>query len=297
MSIIEAHRLTRTYGRRRGIESVELAVPEGSLFGFLGPNGAGKTTVIRVLMGFLRASSGEGRVFGLDCWKRGAKIRADVGYVPGDLRLYPWLDGHAALSIFGGIRGRDLRVPGRGIAELLGLDLTVRVRSMSRGTRQKLGLVLALAHSPRLLILDEPTGGLDPIVQDRLRGHLKRLAGSGHTVFFSSHTLSEVEDLCDRVAIVRDGRIVAQETLLTLRQHAGHEVTIRWKSGDAAGAAPPEFLTIESREDHTWRASLKGAVRPLVDWLAGREIEDLHIGPPDLDRLFRRYYEKERSGE
>src|SRR5438046_2285143 len=155
------------------------------------------------------------------------------------------MTGLSALRVFGAVRGRDLLGPGRELAERLGLDLTVRVRAMSKGTRQKLGLVLALAHRPRLLVLDEPTTGLDPLVQADLRRELKSLAAAGHTVFFSSHTLAEVEDLCDRVAIVKDGRIVADEPLESLRARAGHEVTIRWRTDGAAGATPPEFLRVE----------------------------------------------------
>src|SRR5688572_11749408 len=176
MSAIVTHELTRRYGSRRGIERVSLAVPEGSLFGFLGPNGAGKTTTIRVLLGFLRPTAGDARVFGQDVWRHSSRIKADVGYLPGDLRLYPWMTGAAALRVFGAARRRDLTREGRDLAERFALDLRVRVRSMSRGTRQKLGLVLALAARPRLLVLDEPTASLDPLVQETLRAHLRDLA-------------------------------------------------------------------------------------------------------------------------
>ncbi|MBI4604091.1 MAG: ABC transporter ATP-binding protein [Planctomycetes bacterium] len=294
MSLIALDSLARFYGRRRGIEDVSLGVPEGSLFGFLGPNGAGKTTTIRVMLGFLRPTRGSARIFGLDCWRRSREIKAEVGYLPGDLRLYPWLTGRDALRIFGAVRRRDLMRRGRELAGELDLDLGLKVRSMSRGTRQKLGIVLAFAHEPRLLVLDEPTSGLDPLVQDGLRLRLRRLAAEGRTVFFSSHSLAEVESLCDRVAIVRAGRIVADGALEDLRRRAGHEVTIRWK--DAAGAAslaPPGFLKIERREGAVWSATLEGPVERLVAWLHGRPFEDLAIGRPDLETLFRRYYEGE----
>ena len=150
MSVIQLDDLTRGYGRRRGVERVSLSVTEGVLFGFLGPNGAGKTTTIRVLLGFLRPAGGSARIFGLDCWRDSKAIKRDVGYVPGDLRLPEWMNGATALSIFGAVRGRDLTRAGRDLAGTFDLDLRVRVRDMSRGMRQKLGLVLALAHSPRL---------------------------------------------------------------------------------------------------------------------------------------------------
>src|SRR5262249_26093722 len=176
--------LTRRYGRRRGVERVSLTVPEGVLFGFLGPNGAGKTTTIRVLLGFLRPSSGAARIFGRDCWRESKAIKRDVGYLPGDLRLPPWMTGASALSIFGAVRGQVLTRAGRELAERFDLDLSVKVREMSRGMRQKLGLILALAHEPRLLVLDEPTSALDPLMQQTLHELLRQLAATGHTIFF-----------------------------------------------------------------------------------------------------------------
>lgn len=290
MAVITIHALTRTYGSRRGIEGVALEVPEGSLFGFLGPNGAGKTTTIRVLLGFLRPSSGAAAIFGMDCWGKSKQIKAEVGYVPGDLRLPPWFTGSKALSLFGAVRAREMMTHGRELAEMLELDLSVRVRNMSRGMRQKLGLILAMAHRPRLLVLDEPTSGLDPLMQDRFREILRERARAGCTVFFSSHTLSEVEALCDRVAIVREGRIVADSSLDELRKQAGHEVMIRWR-----GTAPevPAFLSVRSRDGAVWHATLSESVEKLVVWLAGKPVEDLMVGRPDLETLFRRYYQSD----
>jgi ABC-2 type transport system ATP-binding protein len=300
MPAIHTDLLTRTYGARRGIEHVSLSVPEGSLYGFLGPNGAGKTTTIRVLLGFLRATSGSASVLGMDCWRDSARIKAEVGAIPGDLRLWPWLRGHSALSLFGRIRKREIRAEGRRLAEELELDLSVKVRQMSRGMRQKLGLILAMAHTPRLLILDEPTTALDPLMQDRLRAILKRMAAAGHTVFFSSHTLSEVEDLCERVAIVRAGRIVADDTLEALRRRAGHEVSVTWLP-DAEPNEPPGVLRLQERSARTWRGSVEGGAGPIVAWLGSRaaQIEDVAITRPDLETLFKRYYESDgaRGGE
>jgi ABC-2 type transport system ATP-binding protein len=290
MSIIETHALSRYYGRRRGIEAVDLAVPEGTLFGFLGPNGAGKTTAIRVMVGLLRPSSGEARIFGLDCWRASRAIKEEIGYMPGDLRLHPWLDGHRALAIWGRVRRRNLVPEGRVLAERFNLDLSVRVRSMSRGMRQKLGLILALAHKPRLLVLDEPTVTLDPLMQATVQQLLREMAAAGHTIFFSSHVLAEVEQLCQRVAMIRDGRIVADASLAELRLRAGHRVTIRWQDAAAAAGAPPPFLELERRNGLDWSGLLSGPVQPFVAWLAGRAIDDVSIAPPDLETLFRRYY-------
>jgi ABC-2 type transport system ATP-binding protein len=290
MATIETDALTRTYGSRRGIESIDLWVPEGTLFGFLGPNGAGKTTAIRVLVGLLQPSAGAARIFGRDCWRDSAAIKREIGYVPGDLRLHAWLDGRTALAIWGRIRRRDMLAEGRRLAERFNLDLSVKVRSMSRGMRQKLGLILALAHRPRLLILDEPTVTLDPLVQQTVQQVLRELAAGGHTIFFSSHMLAEVEQLCQRVAIIRDGRVVADESLDELRRRAGHQVTIRWRDAAAAAAAPPASLELEPSSGLVWRGFLNGPLDPFVTWLAGRAFDDVEIGRPDLEALFHHYY-------
>jgi len=296
VSLIQLDHLTRSYGGRRGIEHVSFAVPEGALFGFLGPNGAGKTTTIRVMLGFLRPIDGTARIFGLNCWSDSKAIKRDTGYLPGDLRLPQWMNGTNALSIFGAVRGRNLSAPGRALAERFDLDLRVKVRDMSRGMRQKLGLIVALAHSPRLLVLDEPTTSLDPLMQQTLHDLLRELAAAGHTIFFSSHSLSEVEQLCDRIAIVRDGEIVANESLVALRDRAGHDVTIQWKDTVCAvGLEPPKFLKLTRREQTVWQGTLDGPVRALVDFLAGKPVEDLHIGRPDLESLFQRFYERDSS--
>jgi ABC-2 type transport system ATP-binding protein len=298
MGAIEITQLTRRYGARRGVEGVTLAVPAGALYGFLGPNGAGKTTTIRVLLGFLRATSGGARVLGLDCWRDSERVKAQVGTIPGDLRLWPWLTGHSAVALFSRVRGIDLRAQARALAEELELDLTVRVRSMSRGMRQKLGLILALAHQPKVLILDEPTTALDPLMQDRLRKILRRMASSGHTVFFSSHTLAEVEELCERVAIVRKGRIVADSTLEQLRARAGHDVLVQW----APGAAPaddrlPPGLTLHEREGERWVGRLDGPVGPLLTFLASRAVADVSIARPDLEAIFQSFYRDDAPEE
>jgi len=290
VSIITTESLTRRYGRRTGIADMDLRVPEGILFGFLGPNGAGKTTTIRVLLGFLRPTAGRASVFGLDCWRNSSRIKADVGYLPGDLRLPSWMNGGEALRIFGMIRRRDMLRQGPDLAERFALDLGVRVSEMSRGMRQKLGLVLALAHRPRLLILDEPTAGLDPLIQEALRHLLREMAAAGHTVFFSSHTLGEVEQLCERVAILREGRLVADASLEELRRRSQREVTILWNGEASAPEDPPPFLRLAAREGRTWSGHLAGPVRELLVWAASQPIEDIRIGHPDLESLFRRYY-------
>ncbi|MBI4662543.1 MAG: ABC transporter ATP-binding protein [Verrucomicrobia bacterium] len=293
VDVIITESLTRRYGKRIGIEEVSFAVPEGSLFGFLGPNGAGKTTTIRVLLGFMPPTRGHAKVMGSDCWIQSERLKAEVGYLPGDLRLYPWMSGMEALKIFGSVRRRDLMREGIELAGRFALDLSVKVRMMSRGTRQKLGLVLAMAHRPRLLVLDEPTASLDPLMQEELRRHLRALSKSGHTVFFSSHTLSEVDDLCDTVAILREGRLVAHAALEELRNRSQREVIIRWRNALEMPQAVPPYLEIQRRDGNIWICQLAGSSRELVRWAASQGVEDLSLGRPDLESLFRRYYEGE----
>ena len=313
MSVIVAKDLCRTYGSRRGISGVNLTINAGEIFGFLGPNGAGKSTTIRVLMGLLRASSGTARIFGQDCWSDGSTIRRDVGYVAGDVRLYSWLTTRRGLSLISKIHGRDLLPNGLRLAERFRLEPDLVVRKMSRGNRQKLALVLALAHSPQLVILDEPTSGLDPLMQDTLMICLRELASDGRTVMFSSHTLSEVETLCDRIAIVRDGQIVEDSKLIALKAQAPRQIVItlheqqrvsdlKWPSGVDVKYEPsssPEqysstiaLLVPPSLRDRTCVLELLGTSAPFVQWAAGQQFADVVIGSPALEVLFRRYYQE-----
>lgn len=291
MSAINLENLTKHYGRRVGIDSLDLVIPTGAVFGFLGPNGAGKTTTIRLLLGLLRPTCGRATVLGMDALRESPRIKAIVGYLPGDLRLYPWMNARNALSIFGRVRRMDLTTRGLALCERFDLETEVRARSMSRGMRQKLGLVLALAHEPQLLILDEPTSALDPIMQRTLYDYLRERTSAGATVFFSSHSLSEVEGLCDRVAILRKGRLVADETLDALRERAGRTVTLRWRDAESAKVQAPGFLTLKTHQGRDWTATLAGPVTDLVRWSAEQALEDMTIGKPDLDSLFHAYYE------
>jgi len=294
-AVIETRGLTRRYGERVGLEDVDLAVGEGTVFGFLGPNGAGKTTAIRLLLGFLRPTAGSASVLGLDCWRDSHRIKRDVGYLPSDLRLWPWMTAESALRVAGRVRGRDLGPAGRALAERFELEPDVRVRAMSRGMRQKLGVILALAHGPRLLVLDEPTGGLDPLMQDELTRLLRERAEAGCTVFFSSHTLSEVEATCDRVAIVRRGRIVADETIEVLRGRARRRVEVLFRDAEAARRSePPSALVVLERSGARLAGELDGPAGALAAWLAGQDVVDFVVHPPDLETLFRGFYREER---
>jgi ABC-2 type transport system ATP-binding protein len=288
--------LTRRYGRRVGVDALNLSVKEGEIFGFLGPNGAGKTTAIRLMLGFLRPSSGSAQVFGQDCWAHSPNIKREVGYLPGDLRIYPWMTARSALRTSGRVRRKDLTSAAQELTARFRIDLDLPARKMSRGMRQKVGLLLALAHRPKLLVLDEPTTGLDPLMQNRLCDCLREMADEGHTIFFSSHWLREVEQLCDRVAIVRRGKIVADERLDGLRQRAGRSVMLLFSSDQAADqATPPEGLTIGTRIGRRWEAEFIGPMNQLLSWIAQLPLDDLQISPPNLDRLFHAYYQSSEA--
>jgi ABC-2 type transport system ATP-binding protein len=312
MSIVVTTDLSRTYGSRRGISQVNLSIEPGEIFGFLGPNGAGKSTTIRILMGLLRASSGAAKIFGQDCWRDGAAVRANIGYVPGDVRLYSWLTLRKGLSFLAGIHGRNLQPAGLTLAERFQLEPDLPVRKMSRGNRQKVALVLALCHTPQLLILDEPTSGLDPLMQDTLMACLRERAGQGHTVMFSSHTLSEVETLCDHIAIVRNGCIVEDSTVTALKAQAPRQIVVTLRpEQDARSVHWPEFVKImylpgvsaeisapstiamvaASQKNRVCLMELTGASAEFLKWAATQDFEDVVIGPPALEVLFRRYYD------
>ena len=311
MSVVVTSDLCRRYGSRRGISDVNLTIEQGEIFGFLGPNGAGKSTLIRVLMGLLRAGSGASKIFDKDCWKQGSVIRRDVGYVPGDVRLYPWLTTRRGLAMLSRIHGRDLSCAGMALAEKFRLEPDLLVRKMSRGNRQKVAIVLAMAHSPQLVILDEPTSGLDPLMQDTLMACLREMAAEGRTVMFSSHTLSEVETLCDHIAIVRDGQIVEDSTLSALKAQAPRQILVTLRPEQVAAVIQwPEFVSVKflpgmnsqqadssaaliapSLRERTCLLQLLGTSAAFLKWAAAQDFADITIGAPSLEVLFRRYYE------
>lgn len=297
MSVIEIDNLTKAYGSRRGIRNIGLSVKPGEIFGFLGPNGAGKSTTIRVLLGFLQASSGTAKILGHDCWTDSTVVRKQVGYVSGDVRLYPWLTLERALQFVGEVRKTDIRRHGMELAERFHLEPDLPVRKMSRGNRQKVAVVLALAHRPQLAILDEPTSGLDPLMQDALAVCMQEMANEGRTVFFSSHTLSEVESLCKQVAIIRDGTIVASEAIENLRKQAPRVVRITFDSIQSAEAVKwPDFVRLHSHHDKHSVLHMDGPAAELIEWSVKQPITDIDISPPSLEAVFRKFYSDTPTG-
>lgn len=289
---IELQSLTRSYGERRGIIDLDLAVNEGEIFGFLGPNGAGKSTTIRVLMGLLRPTSGSAQIEGLDCWADAPRVKARVGFLPGDLHLYEGLTGAAFLDFFAGFRP-DSRQRRDELVERLDLDLTPRVKAMSKGNRQKLAIVQALMFGAPVLLLDEPSSGLDPLAAETFLSLLREERDAGRTVFFSSHILPEVEHIANRVGIIRDGRLVAVDTMEHLRSLRERPMQIVLSEPvDLSGLEHLSGVRLHSVEDGGKQITLyvRGPLAPIFGELARMPIADFTYGPPDLESLFMQYY-------
>jgi len=287
--VIEAVGLTKSYGPRRGIVDVDLAVREGEVFGFLGPNGAGKTTTIRVLLGFLHPTAGRATVLGHDSWRDAARAHAGIAYVSADPAYLGQLTAGEQLDYMARLRGLP-RGAWRSIAQRLDLDPTVQVRKLSRGNRQKVGVVQAFMGDEPLLIMDEPTSGLDPLMQREFLTMVAEVRAAGRTVFLSSHNLPEVERACDRVGIIREGRLVDVSTVGDLQ--ASH-----WRSVSLVLAAPPppglfdlpnvEVVSASARDVHLM---VQGDVNPLLRRLATVELGDVSIATLEIEDVFLRLY-------
>jgi ABC-2 type transport system ATP-binding protein len=283
---IELDRLTKSYGTARGVLDLELSVEAGQVFGFLGPNGAGKSTTMRVLLDLHRPTDGHARVFGLDSHASSVEIRRRVGYLSGEVALYERLGVQEHLEWLAELRGGVPSSEIGALAERFGLDLTRRVGELSKGNRQKVGLVQAFMGSPELLVLDEPTAGLDPLVQHAFHELVAEVAGEGRTVFLSSHVIDEVERTCDRVAIIREGRLVATESIDSLRT-----VTITF----AEPVDPAEFEALadvhDARTDGTvLTVRTTGDADALVKAAARHHVVDLVSERADLEDIFLAFY-------
>lgn len=295
---ISARSLTKAFGRREVLHGVDFAVEAGSVFGVIGPNGAGKTTTMRCLLDIIRPTSGEVRVLGKDPRAGGPELRRRIGYLPGELFLEGRVTGRKLLSHYQAISGPV--APGRidGLAERLGLDLDRRTRKLSKGNKQKLGLVQAFMHDPELLVLDEPTSGLDPLVQQEFHAMVREAQHKGQTIFLSSHVLSEVQQTADTVGILRDGRIVAVESVAGLREGAVRRLRLSARgitasdAGALLGAVPGvgQLEVLGSDGTVTLTAALEGDIQPLVQALASLQLTDLVLEEPDLEESVLKMY-------
>jgi ABC-2 type transport system ATP-binding protein len=293
-AIIKTEQLTKSYGIHRGIVDVDLEVNQGEVFGFLGPNGAGKTTTIRTILDLIRPTSGKAFVFGIESTADPIAIHKRIGYVPGEFALYDRLTGGQHITYFANLRGGVDPAYQAALIERLDVDPSRRFKEYSKGNKQKIGLVIALQHRPDLLILDEPTSGLDPLVQQTFFSLVREAKAEGRTVFLSSHILSEVERTCDRVAIIRDGRLVKVDRTDALRDLAHHQVELRF-----TGPVPlAEFEHLPGvsevvAEDHVLRMRVSGAITPVVRAAAGYELLDFVSREPSLEETFLAQYGQE----
>ncbi len=294
-TIIETLLLTKYYGKTRGVENLSLSIEKGEIFGFLGPNGAGKTTTIRLLSGLLYSTKGRARIFGQDITKDSVTIREEIGYIPGDVRLYPKMTGEELLNFFASFKPNKPPVLKDELIKRFDLDLSRRVREYSKGMKQKLAVIVAFMHDPKLLILDEPTLGLDPLMQREFYNLLREFKEKGKTVFLSSHILSEVERVCDRVGIIRDGHLVATESVDEIREKKIRNVEVTFKEKVEDTVFNLEGVTVLGRHNHTLKLVVKGDIAPLVNKISSYKIEDLVIIPASLEEIFMEFYGKEAN--
>ena len=289
MNAIETRQLTKFYGSARGIEKLDLTVEQGDFFGFIGPNGAGKSTTIRTLLGLISPTGGQARVLGLDIRKDKPKLLSRVGYLPSEITFYAGMKVSEVLSLSARLRGRDCRKEAEALCQRLQLDVSRRVEDLSLGNRKKVGIVCALQHDPELLILDEATSGLDPLMQREFFEILKERNQAGVTVFLSSHVLSEIQHHCNQAAIIRGGKIVNSGAVSQLAQSSARRVQLRGKA-DLTGLSGIRDLT-QSAEGASFLYS--GEPQALLQTLARGTVRDLTIAEPDLEEIFLHYYEKE----
>jgi ABC-2 type transport system ATP-binding protein len=293
-AIIEVQGLTKRYGSKRGIIDVSFQVEEGEVFGFLGPNGAGKTTTIRLLMALLRADAGTARIAGLDSWQQSVEIKRLTGYLPGEPSLDPNLTGGQLLEYFGHLRGGVDQAYLKQLIQRLDLDPSRKFRQYSSGNKRKVVLIQAFMHRPRLLILDEPTNGLDPLNQQEFGRMVKEVRDEGRTVFLSSHILGEVEQTCTRVGIIRAGQLVRIGGVAELKDIKRYDITIRF-----ATAVPAEaFKTLDGvarverlSDGHTLRLTMQGEADAVIKAAAQHSVVTLTSHEPSLEDIFLRYYE------
>jgi len=291
LNAIELKHLTKYYGKVRGIENLSFDVREGEIFGFIGPNGAGKTTTIRTLLGLVFPTSGSASIFGLDCIKHGTEIRKHVGYLPSEVFYYDQMKVIDLLKYSASFFKKDCTERIHELAEAMELSLERKIEDLSYGNKKKVGIVQGLLHGPKLLLLDEPTSGLDPLMQKRFFDIVAQENKQGVTVFFSSHILSEVQQLCHRVAVMKNGNVIRLESIDTLRQENYKKVALR-SYGLTAETLGLSNVTNFHHENGTTRFFYKGSAQSLIQAVAKHDLTDVVIEDPSLEEIFMHYYEQ-----
>jgi ABC-2 type transport system ATP-binding protein len=290
MSIIEVENLTKYYGKSRGIMEVSFAEEEGEILGFIGPNGAGKSTTIRLLLSLIHPTGGSARVFGKDVTMHGPEIRRDVGYLPSEVFYYEGMRVIDLLKYSASFFERDCTQRMQELSDLMELELNRRISDLSYGNKKKVGIVQGLLHSPKLLFLDEPTSGLDPLMQRKFFDLIREENRRGVTVFFSSHILGEVQRLCTRVAIIREGRIVEVSNIRTLQQNNYKKISVTAEGAGDSFLEVPGASNLQ-RENGTVNFFFKGDINLVLQRLNGVRVTDVTIEEPTLEEIFMHYYE------
>lgn len=293
MNVIEINNLTKTYGQSRGITDISFNVEEGEIFGFIGPNGAGKSTTIRTLLSLIYPTSGSAKIFGKDCIEFAPEIKKQIGYLPSEVFYYDNMKVIDLLKYSASFYKKDCTKRIKELAEIMDLNLTKKIDDLSLGNKKKVGIVQGLLHEPKLIILDEPTSGLDPLMQQKFFELLEIEHQKGATVLFSSHILSEVQRLCSRVAIIKEGKIVTLEKISTLQENNYKKFKIHTKANldkgyfDVAGVSKLEV------EGSNVSFLFKGNLNIVLKKIAETEIANVWIEEPDLEEIFMHYYVKE----
>ena len=296
-NIIETNKLTVYYGKHRGIENVDLSVEQGEVFGFLGPNGAGKTTTQRALMDVIHPTSGTAKIFGKDCQINGVEIRKNIGYLPGELHLYPNMKASDFLDMLASLQ--EKHVDNRYRQELcsrLDLDPTRKMKEYSRGNKQKIGIVASFMSKPDLLILDEPTGGLDPLVQQTVMELVREVKADGRTVFFSSHILPEVQAVCDRVGIIRDGQLIQTSPVEALTKQSFKRIHITFQTMPPADAFTFDGVTETGRDQDTVMLEVRNDLAKVMEIAVPYGINDLDTPHVTLEEIFLSFYDRSSNG-
>lgn len=293
MNVIEIDKLTKYYGKERGIIDVSFNVAEGEIFGFIGPNGAGKSTTIRSLLSLIYPTSGSAKIFGMDCIMEGTEIRKHIGYLPSEVFYYENMKVIDILKYSASFYKKDCTKRIHELAEIMDLDLKKKVDDLSYGNKKKVGIVQGLAHEPKLIILDEPTGGLDPLMQQKFFDLILEENKKGTTVLFSSHILSEVQKLCSKVAIIKEGSIVKVEDIKNLQNSNYKRYKIEFSE-----PMPKDYFTMEGvtnleSAQNTINFIFKGDVNTIIHKLAEKRVKNLIVEEPDLEEIFMHYYVKE----
>jgi ABC-2 type transport system ATP-binding protein len=290
MSVIEVNNLTKYYGKSRGIIDVSFNEEEGEIFGFIGPNGAGKSTTIRLLLSLIHPTSGSAKVFGKDVAAHGTEIRRDIGYLPSEVFYYEGMKVVDLLKYSASFYDCDCTQRMRELSELMELEMNRRISDLSYGNKKKVGIVQGLLHSPKLLFLDEPTAGLDPLMQRKFFDLIRKENARGVTVFFSSHILGEVQRLCNRVGIIREGKIVEISDIRSLQQNNYKKVRVT-----AEGLKPADFklagVTNVQSDNGTISFFFKGDINGVLKKIGAQRVEDVTIEEPTLEEIFMHYYE------